>query len=223
MSRFLLFTLVSTVIVAACHAADGERADGSAGSASGRTSFDGTAPGALPAGWTPAETSGAGHPGSWRVVESGDEARGRIVRLADVANEGATFNLLLGPRSAGADVVVSALVRAETGEEDQGGGVLWRAQGPDDYYVARWNPLEQNLRLYRVIGGERTLLRSADVAADPFAWHSIAAAMRGTAMRVSFDGRALLEAEDASLAAPGRIGLWTKADAGTAFDDVVLE
>ncbi len=211
--------LVLSLACGGCTSADGA---GQAGAASPglRLTFEESAPGALPAGWLPAETRGAGTPGRWSVATGSDTERGRILRLADVQNHGSTFNLLLSERSFAANVELSVLLRADAGTEDQGGGLLWRAAGPDDYYVTRWNPLEGNLRLYKVVGGERTQLGSADVAAEAAAWHALGVQAEGARLRVSFDGRVLLDCADGTLTGPGRVGLWTKADAATSFDDL---
>jgi hypothetical protein len=132
------------------------------------------------------------------------------------------FNVLLAD-GAGRDVELSVALRAQQGEIDQGGGLVWRAQDGASYYIARWNPLESNVRAYKVVAGKRQQLASADVELDPRAWHTLAVRMRGELIECELDGRQLLEARDATFAGAGRVGLWTKADARTLFDDLVLK
>ena len=109
-------------------------------------------------------------------------------------------------------------LRAESGVEDQGGGLVWRMRDADNYYVTRWNPLEDNLRIYHVVDGKRSELQSADVSTDPRAWHVLEVEARGERMRVWLDGAKLLEIEDGTFDDGGRVGLWTKADATVSFD-----
>lgn len=111
---------------------------------------------------------------------------------------------------------------ARSGKEDQGGGLLWRAKGPDDYYVVRLNPLESNLRLYTVKDGNREMLASADVPAAVGQWHQLRVEHRGEHIRCAIDGRFVIDLSDATFPEPGGIGVWTKADAATDFDDLVV-
>lgn len=185
-----------------------------------RADFEDLAEGSTPAGWKAAETLSANTPGTWSVRAA--PGGGRAVHLA-TPNHGGTFNLLLSPEAYPADLQVSVRVRSDGGEEDQGGGLLWRASGPDDYYVARWNPLEQNLRVYKVVSGVRTMLQNADTKAAEDAWHTLAATMIGDRMQIALDGERLLDTTDTSFAGGGRVGLWTKADAATWFDDLVVQ
>ena len=174
------------------------------------------AAGALPDWLQVAETNSAGRPGVWRM--DGTET----IRLAHTSNSGQTYNLLLADErhfaDAGAERIrLGVRLRADSGEEDQGGGLVWRARGPDDYYVARWNPLEDNLRLYTVVGGKREQLASTVVRVDPQAWHSLEVTMEGPRIEVFFDDSEALQFEDRTFEPGGRVGLWTKADAATSF------
>jgi len=180
-------------------------------------SFDEVSVGALPPSWEVAETNGRGTPGKWAVAEAGRE--GRCVQLAATANSGRTYNLLLAPITYPADARITVAVRADSGREDQGGGLVWRARDSDNYYVTRWNPLEDNLRAYKVVGGRRTQLASAHVKTRADAWHDLVVQAHGSHIVVSFDGKDLLTFDDSTFSGGGRIGLWTKADAASSFDD----
>jgi hypothetical protein len=176
-------------------------------------------PDALPAGWGVAETNGAGLPATWSARAA--PAAGLALHVM-TTNAGSTYNLLLSPEALPADLELSVRVRADTGEEDQGGGLVWRAQGPDDYYVARWNPLEDNVRVYKVEGGVRTLFQNADVEAAADGWHTLGVTMIGDRITVALDGEPLLDTLDETFPGAGRVGLWTKADACTWFDELVV-
>lgn len=154
--------------------------------------------------------------GEWKVA-AGNRSGNVLAQLA--SSDGSTFNLALIEGVSYRDVDVSVAMRAVDGEEDQGGGLVWRARDARNYYVARYNPLEDNYRVYKVVEGRRLQLQTADVQhAD--GWHTLRVTMRGHTIRCSYDGREVLTAEDATFEAAGRIGLWTKADARTEFDDL---
>ena len=167
--------------------------------------------GALPEGWTPA-TDG-GQPGQWKFVRGED---GPVLAL-DVNGGDEQFNLLLSGAKHGPDLALSVRLRADRGEIDRGGGLVWRAADASNYYVTRWNPLENNLRLYKVEDGTRTKFASVDTKLDPAAWHTLGVTMKGAHIEVLLDGTVRLSHDDTTFSASGAVGLWTKADASTSF------
>lgn len=186
-----------------------------------RVAFEDTEVGSLPPGWQVGETNGRGTPATWRVAEGAGPAGGaRVLRLAETTNSGSTFNVVLLPERFPADLALTVNLRADSGQEDRGGGLLWRAADADNYYITRWNPLENNLRAYKVVGGRRSMLASANVEADPREWHKLEVEAVGRRIRVRLDGKELLSLEDATFTRDGLVGLWTKADAATTFDDL---
>lgn len=176
----------------------------------------------LPGDWQVAETNGAGTMARWAVVEAAGGESGRALSLEATINRGRTYNLVLLAETYPADLTLGVRVRADSGAEDQGGGLVWRAVDADNYYICRWNPLEDNLRAYKVVGGRRTQLLSADVSADPDGWHRLQVAMTGPRMEVWLDDVLLLSGQDDTFMDGGRVGLWTKADAATSFDNLVI-
>ncbi len=119
------------------------------------------------------------------------------------------------------DVDVSVRLKAVVGELDQGGGVVWRARDKDNYYIARYNPLESNFRVYKVEKGKRTQFQSAGIPGDR-EWHTLRVTMAGGRITCYLDGRKYLETDDRTFPDAGRIGLWTKADARSYFDDLTV-
>ena len=169
--------------------------------------LDGLEAGPLPDTWTVAE-------GMWKVTDSPDLGP-RIFQ--DAQHENHVFNVILAPETFRArDVRIQVTVDAVTGDLDQGGGPVWRARDAANYYIARWNPLEDNLRVYKVVEGVRTELAGIDmkVTAAP---HVLSIEMRGDLIRAGLDGTSSVEVQDATFGEPGRIGLWTKSDARTGF------
>lgn len=184
--------------------------------------FDDQAEGRLPPGWLEAKT-GAGPGSVWRVVAH--NAGGTVGKaLAQTSSEGpnALFNLCVRQDAKYANVDLTVRVKAVSGQRDQGGGLVWRYQDANNYYLTRWNPLENNIRVYHVVQGTRTQLATADVSAAAAEWHAIRVVHRGQRIQCYLDGKLLLDAHSDTLAAPGAVGLWTKADAVTWFDDLSI-
>lgn len=117
------------------------------------------------------------------------------------------------------DVIVRVRCRPESGKVDQACGLMFRMRDSDNYYVTRANSLEGNVRLYRVVDGDRTEFASAEIVVAAGQWHTLEATARGQTLTVSWNGRPVITATDATFA-KGKVGLWTKADSVTAFDDL---
>lgn len=127
--------------------------------------------------------------------------------------------LIDGTMAADLDLEVSFLPMAGLG--DMGGGLIWRAQDDRNYYLTRANPLEQNIRFYRVVDGVRHKLANVDRIISVHSWHTLRVVTRGDHIRVIYDGTPVIELRDTAFTT-GRIGLWTKSDAVTYFDDLQL-
>ncbi len=173
----------------------------------------------VPTGWIKTETNGTGTPATWKVI-SDLKAPGNtpVIAITQNSNRGQTYNLLIADQGKYEDLQIKLWIKARSGVIDQGGGPLWRCRDRDNYYIARWNPLEDNFRLYFVRNGKRKQLASANVQADPKIWHQIKITHRANRITASFDGKELIEIEDSTFTKAGKVGLWTKADAATSFD-----
>lgn len=176
-----------------------------------RWSFESDAPGKTAAGFS-------NEVGQW-VVEAVDG--GGHVLSQTAASPGPVFNVALARDTKAADVALSVRLRAVSGKEDQGGGLVWRARDARNYYVARFNPLEENFRVYKLVDGKRTQLGTAEVKRPP-GWFTLKVSMSGDHIVCDLDGIATLDVHDATFPDAGMIGLWTKADAATRFDDLEL-
>jgi hypothetical protein len=115
-----------------------------------------------------------------------------------------------------------------SGEIDQAAGLVWRAQDANNYYLCRANALENNVVLYKVHQGQRTALDivgrkggyGVDVKVPSGQWQTLRVEFAGAQFRVLLEGRELFKVEDHTFTQPGKVGLWTKADSVTAFDDL---
>ncbi|MBM4030445.1 MAG: hypothetical protein FJ291_01510 [Planctomycetes bacterium] len=186
-----------------------------AGEGTGKAwNFDGDKPGAIAAGFTQAA-------GDWKAAADPTAPSKGNALAQTAASSGATFNIVLADATSYKDVDVSVKLRAVSGEVDQGGGLVWRAKDAKNYYIARYNPLEENYRVYKVVDGRRTQLGSANIA-QVAGWRTLRVRMVGDEITCYFDGKEHLKATDATFPDAGQIGLWTKADAVTHFDDLAV-
>ncbi len=174
-------------------------------------------------GWRAASTGGQGADASWAAVaDVGAISAPNVLALTRVNHSAEDrFNLFVQAATRLQDVRLSVAVRADDGVVDQGGGPMWRVQDADNYYLCRFNPLESNYRVYVVKDGVRRQLATALAPTTAGRWHRVAVEHVGDRITCWLDGAPLLQTQDATIAAPGGIGLWTKADARTSFDDLV--
>ncbi len=166
---------------------------------------------ALPQGWKAQST-----PAIWQVQQ---EKKNHILTLTGFKKgTHGTFNLCFTDKLAFKDGTISVRFRANSGDIDQGGGLMWRVQDQENYYVARFNPLEDNFRFYSVKEGYRKELKSSDIHLDQ-GWHTMKIIQKSDHFEGYLDGKKLLSCEDDTIQKSGGVGVWTKADAATSFDD----
>ncbi len=155
--------------------------------------------------------------GEWKIAPS--EKGNALAQSAKNANS--VFNITLAGDTSAKDVDLSVRMKAVAGETDQGGGLVWRAKDAKNYYLARYNPLEDNYRLYKVVNGKRTLIQNADIPHSD-GWHTLRVTMSGDVITCYYDGKKSVEGKDSTFPEAGKIGLWSKADAQSQFDDLTL-
>ncbi len=167
--------------------------------------------------------TGPGTDGRFVVVAAADAPSApNVLRQVDTDGTDGRFALAVLPESAPADVRVSVSCRALSGSVDQACGLVLRLQGANDYYVARANALEDNVRFYYVKGGRRVQLASFTGKVASKRWHTLRVDARGDLFEVYFDGVRVMSAHDKTFAEGGRVGVWTKADSVTEFDDLTV-
>ena len=176
--------------------------------------FDRMTPGAAPEGWASGVT-GQGEP-RWTVEP--DETAPSPPHVLRQSGHG-TFPWCVMRGVSMADGFVEARFKPVSGREDQAGGLVWRWKDGDHYYVARANALEDNVSLYCTEGGVRKTLKYVDARVASGEWHLLRVEFSGRRIRVILDGRAYIDMDDSRIAGPGAVGVWTKADSVTLFDD----
>jgi hypothetical protein len=167
------------------------------------------------------DTALSGKSGSWRALEVPDAPSPPKVWMQEASGPAEQFNLALCESSTPQNADVRVQLRAVAGELDQGGGIVWRAQNERNYYLARWNPLEQNLRAYKVVDGTRTQILDRKITAGA-GWHTLRVWFMRDKIEIWFDKQSQGEISDATFASSGLVGLWTKSDARTQFDDLEI-
>lgn len=173
----------------------------------------------VPSGWEVAQT-GEGNGSEWKVVADGSAPSNSGFVLAQTAESPRSiFNLCVVEDASYRDVKLSVAFRSIAGKVDQGGGLVWRYVDPNHYYICRFNPLEDNLRIYKVIVGRRKQLASVDAELAGDQWHTLTVTMQEDLIVCDVEGTQL-SVRDATLTDAGRVGLWTKADAQTHFDSL---
>jgi len=186
----------------------------SATAAAQTAGFDSDAVGALPPGWR-AGVTGRGAP-RWTVeADASAPSRPNVLKQSGSG----TFPWCVRPDVALTDGWVEVKFKPLSGREDQAGGVVWRWKDGDNYYIARANALENNVSLYYTASGRRNTLKYVDAPVPGNTWHTLRVEFAGKAIRVIYDGKPTIEMEDTHITGAGAVGVWTKADSVTLFDD----
>jgi hypothetical protein len=180
--------------------------------------FDADRPGTPPAGWICGSTGG-GTP-VWTVeAESGAPSGANVLKQTGKA----PFPWCVKQGTAVANGIVEVKFKPLSGREDQAAGVVWRWKDGDNYYVARANALENNVSLYYTERGRRQTIKYVDAPVPAHTWHTLSVEFAATQIRVSLDGKIYIELNDGHISGAGAVGVWTKADSVTAFDDFTFQ
>ncbi len=187
--------------------------------------FDQLAEGSLPRGWKVEATGQEKATAQWRVARDATAPLGPgVLELAATNHaERGVFNLCWTNDVSFQEGEMAVFVRARSGKIDQGGGPIWRVQDRNNYYIARYNPLEQNVSIYYVKEGRRVMLGYSGQIDLKDTWHLLKISHKGGRISAFLDGELRLMV-NAGVYIPnqGGVGLWTKADAATAFDSFTV-
>ena len=185
--------------------------------------FDQDAPGTRPAEFRIGTLFDGRAAGEWSVVET-DQAKSPPHVLGQLMGKGAehAYKVVLISGLKAGDLELEVALLPIAGKADMGGGLIWRATDDRNYYLARANPLEQNIRIYKVIKGVRHLIKNLDHIIDVRQWHTLHVSTNGCQVRVFFDETPVFDLCDRTFTT-GHIGLWTKSDAVTYFDDLTVQ
>jgi hypothetical protein len=177
--------------------------------------------GSPPAGFSFALT-GRGAEGEWSVVADPTATAGRAIEQQSADRTDYRFPLAIHESFSAKDLTMQVRFKPVAGRIDQAGGIVVRLADPDNYYVARANALEHNVRFYRVVAGRRQQLGTSDIRVTSNEWHTLNLRAEGDRFTVSYDGAVLFEVKDDTFRGAGAVALWTKADSVTRFDQVTI-
>jgi hypothetical protein len=180
----------------------------------GVENFDAMTPGTLPADWICGVT-GKGSP-VWKV-ETDTSAPSKPNVLKQSGN--GTFPWCVMKSERITDGYVEVKFKPLAGQDDQAGGLVWRFKDGDNYYIARANALENNVSLYHVEKGRRITIKYVNAPVATNQWHILRVEFSGSAIKVRMDDTQYLELNDNHISGAGAVGVWTKADSVTEFDD----
>ena len=184
--------------------------------------FDDAQPGKLPPHWTGTLTgTGAA---KWSIEQ--EDSAPSTPNVMKQSGEG-TYPICIKDDTSLKDGFVEVKFKPLSGKEDQAGGLIWRVKDKNNYYICRANALEDNVVLYKTVAGKRTTLDivgrkggyGVQEKVAPAQWHTLRVEFQGHHFKVSFDGKHLFDVEDSTFADAGKVGVWTKADSVTIFDD----
>jgi hypothetical protein len=180
-----------------------------------------------PKGFEFGHTAKAGAPGRW-VIQA--EGANKYLVQTDPDSTRSRFPVAVLSDMSTADLDLSVRFKPVSGRVDQAAGLVWRYRDQDNYYIVRANALEDNVVLYKVENGNRidlpvkgegrTYGKKADVPAGQ--WSTLRIVATGPLFEVHFNGTKLYDVEDRTFTQAGKVGVWTKADSVTQFDDLTV-
>ena len=192
-----------------------------------KVDFTQDAVGQPPKGFEFGHTASVGSPGKWVIQADGSN---KVLVQADADSTRSRFPVAVLSDVTATDVDLSVRFKPISGRVDQAAGLVWRYQNQDNYYIVRANALEDNVVLYKVQGGKRTDLplkgagrtygKKTEVPAGQ--WSTLRVVANGALFEVYFNDSKLYEVEDRTFSNGGKVGLWTKADSVTQFDDLTV-
>ena len=176
--------------------------------------FDDLKTGEPPSGWTATKT-GTGE-AKW-TIEKDDTAPSKPNVLKQSGK--ATYPVCIKDDTNLKDGFVEVKFKPISGKADQAGGLIWRAKDPNNYYIARANALENNVTIYHTVNGRRVQKKGTGMKVASNQWHTLRVDFQGNHFTVTFDGKKAIELDDDTFKEAGKVGVWTKDDSVTLFDD----
>lgn len=195
--------------------------------ASRKVDFEDDVVGQAPKGFQFGQTAKVGAPGKWVVQAEGGN---KLLAQLDADRTGSRFPVAVLTDISAVDVDLSVRFKPISGQVDQAAGLVWRFQDENNYYIVRANARENNVVLYKVENGKRTDLplkgegrtygKKSQVPTSQ--WGTLRLVAKGPLFEVYHNSTKLYEVEDTTFTKAGKVGVWTKADSVTYFDDLTI-
>jgi hypothetical protein len=173
--------------------------------------FEGEQNGKIPVTWS-AETS------RW---ETSNDSTNTVLKM--LSNDASAFNIAVVRNLYYQNFDIETRVKSVSGSEDQGGGLVWRYLDKNNYYIIRANPLENNIRLYKVVDGRRKQLESKEIKIQTGEWFTIKVIVNKNEIDCYYNGEKVFDSSDDTFPGAGAVGFWSKADAVSLFDDLTIK
>jgi len=190
--------------------------------------FGKSATGKLPSRWIETMTHEGGPP-RWEVIaDTSAPSKPNVLAQLSQDSTGGRFPLAIYQGARFKNGTLSVKFKTVSGSVDQAAGIVWRYTDPGNYYIVRANALEDNVVLYKVEKGERLALAPQGSPSKTYGvkhripkltWSTLSVKAAGELFTVSFDGEELFKVQDSTFKGAGKVGLWTKADSATYFDN----
>jgi hypothetical protein len=174
--------------------------------------FDNETIGKLPKDWT-AVTS------TWAITNDGSN---KTLKQTG-KSKGEKFNICINNKLKYQNLQIEVRIKPMEGVEDQGGGLVWRYHDAKNYYLARANPLDNNLKVYKVVKGIRKEIKSVKLKMKAGEWYTLKVAMIGYTLNCYLNDQKLLSATDTTFPNAGQVGFWSRSDAISLFDDLKIK
>lgn len=185
--------------------------------------FDADHAGETPVGFSFGRT-GTGRLGRWVVQAAPDAPSGpNVLAQVDTDQTDDRFPVAVADEPTLRDLRLSVKCKPVSGTVDQACGLVFRYQDENNYYITRANALEGNVRLYHVVTGTRQQVAGWDGAVVTRTWHELVVEAKGDHFTVYWDGQEIIDADDRTFRESGKVGVWTKADSVTYFDNLRVE
>jgi hypothetical protein len=193
--------------------------------------FEGIETGRIPDTFT-AGLVGGGGPVQWEVLAVDDAPSGdRVLGQLSDDRTNKRYPLLVCETFSAKDVEVSVKFKTISGEVDASGGLIFRCSDPNNFYVVRANSLEGNVVAYKTENGKRSNIGvkgqdntyGVKVDVPHQQWNTLRVRVQGNLFEIFLNDNKLFEVENDTFTTAGAVGLWTKADAVTYFDDLSVK
>jgi hypothetical protein len=166
--------------------------------------------------------TGVGRPANWRAIANPDAPDGWALEEAAGDPADLRFPLCISEQAVARDLDATLRFKPLSGTRAQVGGLMFRAQSANDYYVVRANSLDNSVRLYRMEKGKRSQLAMKEAPLGAGQWHSLRVIASNDRFEVALDGKPLFEVTDRSLPQAGAMGVWSQADSVTHYGSLLV-
>lgn len=205
MGKIITISACVLVLAMASFAADGKTV----------WNFDKDRTGTVPPGFARAA-------GGWKVTADSTAPSQPNVLAQRAKNTDRTLNFIQVAGTSYRNLDVSVKIRVIEGKIWQGGGLAWRGVDAANYYSLLVNPLDNSIRLYKVANSWPTELAAAQLT-QVGGWHTLRVVVTENRMECYYDGKKYLDRRDTTYAKAGTVGLLTRGDAETYFDDLTVQ